>query len=61
MLKNEAIYAVANTIKPLHIQKNMHMTYKQDFYNTKEQRINDLFIEYLVPIMEDIEYPALIE
>ena len=30
MVKNKAISAVANTIKQLHIQKNMHMTYKQD-------------------------------
>ena len=34
MVKNEAIYAVANTMKQLHIHKNMHMTYKQYFYNT---------------------------
>ena len=35
MVKNEEISAVANTIKKLHIHKNMHMTYKQDLYNTK--------------------------
>ena len=33
--KNEAISAVSHTIKKLHNQKNMHMTYKQDFYKTK--------------------------
>ena len=37
------------------------MTYKQDFYKTKEKEIYDLFLEYLVPVMEDIEHPALIE
>ena len=35
MVKNEAISTVANTIKQFHIHKNMHMTYKQDFYKTK--------------------------
>ena len=35
MVKNEAISTVANTIKQLNIQKNMHMTYKQDLYKTK--------------------------
>ena len=35
MVKNEAISAVANTIKQLYTHKNMHMTYKQDFYKTK--------------------------
>ena len=56
-----AIPALANTIKQLHIQKNMHMTYKQDFYTTKEKEIYYLFLEYLVTIVEDIEHPALIE
>ena len=60
MVKNEALFAVANTIKKFHIHKNMHMTYKQDFYNTKESEIYDLFLEYLVPVMKDLENPALI-
>ena len=32
MSKNKAISAVANTIQKLHIQKNMHLIYKEDFY-----------------------------
>ena len=61
MVKNIAIYAVSNTIKKLHIQKNMHMTYKQDFYKNKEKEIEDLFLEYLVLVMDDLEHPVLIE
>ena len=61
MVKNKAISALAKIIKQLHIQKNMHMTYKQDFYKDKQKEIDDLFLEYLVPAMEDIEHPALIE
>ena len=45
IVKNEAISAVVNTIKQLHIHKNIHMTYIKDFYNTKEQEIYDLFLE----------------
>ena len=41
MVKNEALSAVANNIKQLHNNKNIHMTYKQDFYNTKESEIDD--------------------
>ena len=37
------------------------MTYKKDFYKTEEREIDDLFMEYLVPIMEDIEHPTMIE
>ena len=33
MVKNKAISAVANTIKQLHIQKDMHIIYKKNFYN----------------------------
>ena len=32
MAKNKAFSSVANTIKKLHIQKNMHFIYKQEFY-----------------------------
>ena len=60
MAKNTAISSVANTIKKLHIQNNMHLTYKQDLYKDKQTEIYERFIEYLVPIMENIDYPALI-
>ena len=35
MAKNKAIFSVANTIKKLHTQKNMHLINKQDFYKDK--------------------------
>ena len=47
MVKNEGLSAVANTIKQLRIHKNMHMTYKQDFYKTKESEIDDSFLDTL--------------
>ena len=37
------------------------MTYKHDLYNNKEKEIDVLFLEYHVPVMDDIEYTALIE
>ena len=57
MVKNEALSAVANTIKQLHIHKNMHTTYKQDLYKTKQSEIVDLPCY----VMKYIEHPALIE
>ena len=36
MVKHKEISAIANTIKQLHIQKDMHMIYKQDFYRRKQ-------------------------
>ena len=37
------------------------MFYKQDFYKNNEKEIYDLFIEYLVPVTDDIDHPDLIE
>ena len=61
MAKNKSIYSVAKTIKKLHIQKNMYLIYKQDLYKDKQKEIDELFIEYLAPIMDNIDHPALIE
>ena len=61
MVKNEALSAVANTMKQLHTHKNMHMTYKQDVCKTKDSEIDDLFLEKLVTVMKDIGHHMLIE
>ena len=52
---------VANTIKQLHIHKNMHMIYKQDLYKTKQKEKDDLFMEYLATVLRDLEHPELIK
>ena len=61
MKKNTAIYSVAKTVKKLHIQSDLHLIYKQEFYKDKQKEIYELFIGYLVPVMDDIYHPALIE
>ena len=61
MVKNEALFPIENTIKPLHILKNMHMTCKQDFYETKKSEIDDLFLGHHAPVIKDLEHPALTE
>ena len=49
MVKNESLSVVADTIKQLHIHTNMNMTYKQDFYKTKQSEIDVLFWNALFP------------
>ena len=61
LMEKKPISSVENTIKKLHIQNNMHLIYKQDFYKYKKREIDELFIEYLVTIMEDLDHPMLIE
>ena len=37
------------------------MIYRQDYYEGKLKEIYDLFIEYSVPIMDDIDHTELIK
>ena len=37
------------------------MTYKLYLYKDKKKKIDDFFLEYLVPITENIDHLALIE
>ena len=39
----------------------MNKIYKQEFYKNKENGIDDLFLEYLFPVMDNIEHPEFIE
>ena len=39
----------------------MHLIYKQELYKEKQKARYELFFEYLVPIMEIVDHPALIE
>ena len=60
MAKNTEIASLANTIK-LHIQTNLHFIYQQEFYKDEQKKIYDLSIEYLVPVMYDIDHSTFIE
>ena len=39
----------------------MHLVYKQDLYKDKQKEIDELFIEYLVIIMDDLDHIELVE
>ena len=60
MAKIMAISSVANTTK-IAYSDNIHLIYKQDFYKDKQKEIYELFIQYLVPVMDNLDHPALIE
>ena len=60
MVKNKAVSSVANIIKNVHIQKNMYLIYKQDLYKGRKKEIGEIFIGYLVPIMENLDRPDLV-
>ena len=60
MAKYKAICYVANTIK-IHIQKIIHLIYRQELFKNKQKEIDELLIDYLVPIMGDLDHTVLIE
>ena len=39
----------------------MYLIYKQDFYKDKQKEIDEIFIEYLVVIMVDLNHYVFIE
>ena len=39
----------------------MHSYYIQTILNDKEQSINNIFIKYVEPLLDDINNPALVE
>ena len=39
MSKNTQISSVENTIKKLHIQSDLHLIYKQNFYHDKNNKL----------------------
>ena len=48
-------------MKKLHIQSNLHLIYKQKLYHYKHDKINELFDEYHIPLLNYIHHLALIE
>ena len=61
MEKNTAIPSVVNNINKFHIQSDLHLIKKKNFYHVKEREIDKLFDEYHLPLLQDIDHPALIQ
>ena len=55
------IYYASNTIKKLHIQSNLNSGYIHNFYHDKKGSIDDMFYQYHIPLLKDIDHPALIQ
>ena len=61
MENNTEIFSVVNTIKIFHIQYYFHLIYKQNFYNEKQKEIDEIINKYHIPLITNIDHPALIE
>ena len=55
------ITSTSNTLKKLLLHKSLHYSYIKTEYNNKADIINNTFITYVEPLINDINYPALIK
>ena len=55
-----SIYSVSNKIKKLHIQSDFHFVYNQNFYYDQQNIIDELFHQLNLPLLKDIDHPALV-
>ena len=55
------IPSTSNTLNKLLLYKSVHYSYIQIKYNDQEVIINNTFISYVEPLLNDINYPALIQ
>ena len=54
------ISSVANTINKLHIQHPLHYFYQQKLLRDKQEIIDELFFQYPIPLLKNIDHPAFI-
>ena len=57
---NTIIYT-SSTLKKLFLNKSLHSSYIKTEFNEKYKIINNIFIKYVEPLLEDINYAALLQ
>ena len=55
------ISSLANTLNILHAQSNFHTGYKQNLYNDKRDKYDELFYHYHLSLLKYIDHTALIQ
>ena len=53
--------SIANTIQKFHIQSNFHTGYKHNFYHGKQEKFDELFDQYHIPLLKDMYHPELVQ
>ena len=52
---------ISNTLNKLWIPSDFHSSYMQTIYNDKQESINNIFVTYVEPLLDNINHPALVE
>ena len=45
----------------MHIQSNLYLIYKQNFYHEKKIEIDTIFDDYHITLLNDLDHPALLK
>ena len=61
MIFTTEILSISTTLKKLWIQSDLNSSYNQTLYNDKQEIINNTFIIYVEPLLDDINHPALVQ
>ena len=56
-----SITSALNTIKKLHIMSYFHSGYIHKFYHDKQEIIDDIFCQYIKPLIKYIDHIGLIQ
>ena len=52
---------VVKTINKLNIMSNVNFGYMHNFYHDKKDITDEMFCQYIKPLLKYIDYPALIQ
>ena len=54
------ISSVSNIIKKFKIQSDLHSVYQKNFYHDEQDIMDELFHQYHISLLKDIDHPELI-
>ena len=52
---------VVNTINKYHIHSYLHYGYIHNFYHDKQEIVDEIFCQYIKPLLKYIGHPTLIQ
>ena len=61
MICSTTITSTSNALNNLEVNTSFHYFYIKKKFNDKKEKIIDIFIAYVEPLIKDINHPALLQ
>ena len=61
MICTTSITSISNILNKLWIPSDLNSYYNKTIYDYREESINNIFITYVEPLLDNINHPALVE